>query len=165
MNNVVNFTDFKKCSYKSKLNDFYHSLEKECSRSELSTETKKFLFNKFCGKFISLHRKKKNAFKKEVAAFSGLSFEDYTALEIGNLSISDNTFFRLCNYLNAANEVSIFLERIEEAFDPSKRKARYELAITLKNQFGIQFTDSKKYMKNTDNKIIAFTCVNEKPRN
>lgn len=165
MSDVVNFTDFKKSSYKSKLNDFYYSLENECSYSELNVETKKLLFNKFRGKFISLHREKENAFKKDAAAFSGLSFEDYSALESGNLSISDNTFFRLCDHLNATNEVSIFLERIEEAFDPSKKKARYELATTLKKQFGIQFADPKKYMKNTDNKIIAFTCVNEKLRN
>lgn len=164
MSDVVNFTDFKKSSHKSKLNDFYYSLENECSHSDLNTETKKCLFNKFRGKFILIHREKENILTKEAAAFIGLPLEDYSALELGSLSMSDHTFFRLCNYLNAANEVSIFFERIEEAFDPLKRKARYELAITLKNQFGIRFADPKKYMKNTDNKIIAFTCVNEKPR-
>lgn len=165
MSDVVNFANFKKSSYKSKLNDFYHSLENECSRSELNVEAKKILFNKFRGKFILLQREKENILKEEAAASIGLPPEDYSALELGNLLMSDHIFFRLCNYLNAANEVSIFLERIEEAFDPLKRKARYELAITLKNQFGIQFVDPKKYIKNTDNKIIAFTCVNEKPRN
>lgn len=113
MSDVVNFTDFKKHSYKSKLNDFYFSLEKECIHSESNVEIKKLLFNKYQGRFISLQREKENILKKDAAAFAGLSFEDYSALESGNLSISDNTFFRLCDYLNATNEVSIFLERVE----------------------------------------------------
>lgn len=152
--NITDFSNYKKHSTKSQLRDLYSSMEKECIHAESSEVRKKSFFDKSRGRFISIFRKKHDVPIEKISSFIHLKKDQYKAFEQGAFPITDRDFFRLCYVLKANNEASIFIEKLEEAFDPKKREGREQLAHVLKNQFGIVFADPQKYKQKPREKIV-----------
>ncbi len=79
---------------------------------------------------------------EEVAHFLNVPLATVQAVEAGEIDMEDRAFFRLCACLGATNDSSIFIEKIEKAFNPQLRKARREMEKTLAT-YGFRFADSE----------------------
>jgi len=145
MNNVIELAQFKSDSLRGELKQFYKKLD-TLSIDSSEPEHRMKLYQKLRGEFLIIFRTKKKISQEEIAARLPLSLEEFSAIELGLKQINDAMFFRLCGLLGASAEVSIFLEKIEKAFNPMLRSARKNIAETLKI-YGFQFADSDDYKK------------------
>jgi len=57
--------------------------------------------------------------------------------------MDDGAFFKLCMCLGATNDSSVFIEKIEMAFNPELRGARLAMEKTLAT-YGFRFADSDR---------------------
>jgi len=146
MNNVIELSQFKPDSLRGELKRFYKKIDALSIDSFELPDLRIKLYQKLRGEFLIIFRTKKKMSQEEIAARLLLSPEEFSAIELGLKQINDGMFFRLCGLLGASAEVSVFLEKIEKAFNPTLRSARKNIAETLKI-YGIRFADSDDYKK------------------
>ncbi len=84
-----------------------------------------------------------------------ISADKISNIEEGQIRIEDALFFRLCHFLEATNEVSVFLEKLEETFRSGLSQARKESASLLAGH-GFRFSDPDKYAHLERGKVLPF---------
>ncbi len=164
MSNIKDLSKFRSQSFRHTLNTFYNNVSeyKVISEStfnrkltEDEIKSRAMFFRKVRGEFVMLFRIKNSKSEEQIADFVGWTLEEYKNFESGKVSCPDAIFFRICKLVQADSEVSVFLEKIEEAFTPGLCEARKTQAEELKS-LGIVFADKGKYEKGEKGKIFPF---------
>jgi hypothetical protein len=155
VNNVKTLDEYKEQSFKGQLRNLYSALEKikpgNCPEDRVAHA------RRFQGQFISIFRQKSNLLFIDVSSLTGIKPEKLYCIENGEIRIEDSEFFKLCHVLGATNEVSVFLERLEEAFTPGLRDARRNSSETLA-ALGFTFASHppKATLQSSHGKVLSF---------
>ena len=155
-NNIFSLKSYREGSHKSVLREFYFSLDNQGIHLETDINIKRKFFKKQRGRFIAIHRNNRSIGIDDIAKKFDFSLEEYISIENGSFALSDAMFFRICHFLKVDNEVSVFLEKMEEAFKPKVKEGRIQMAKAIKQQFGIQFADSSKYDTSKKGQVLSF---------
>ena len=142
----ISLFDYRNQSFKAKLRDLYSDLEK--FEPEKISDVRIDSTREFQGRFISIFRQKSDLSLTDIANLTRIDPERIATIERGETKVEDSEFFRLCHILGATNEVSVFLEKLEEAFTPGLRDSRRHLAKSLAIK---GFTFASHPMKNPPN--------------
>ena len=155
MDNIKNLNEYKDQSYKAQLRDLYSELEKV--KPENCIEARLASARRFQGRFVSIFRQKNNFLFIEVSNLTGITPERLYCIERGETKMDDREFFKLCHVLQATNEVSVFLEKLEEAFTPGLRDARRSSAKSLAD-LGFTFASHshRSTPKSSQGKVLSF---------
>jgi transcriptional regulator with XRE-family HTH domain len=163
MSKISDFRQYRSGAFRVKLRSLYNEISSFSSRQEFSKrnltedeiEFRARFFRRIKGEFIRIFRLKCKMTPEAVANFIGLTVADLEQFEAGDLPLPDPQFFKLCELVRAHNEVSIFLERLEEALNPGLAKHRTDIAESLK-AYGFKFADPEKYQSSDKGVIIRF---------
>jgi hypothetical protein len=163
MSKLSDLKQYRQRSLKHSLEDFYRELSERAAPlvlrdkplTEDQIEIRAQAYREMRGKFVALHREKSNRSVDDISQQLEWSSTYYDAFEKGNVPCSDAEFFKLCSLVGANQEVSLFLEKIEEALNPVLCESRRLNAELLKSH-GFGFADSAKYDKSEKGKVIAF---------
>lgn len=139
---TIDFIEFKRTSYKAQLQELYRKLDATVLPFELGTIARYEFSRSARGQFISALSLKKQVPIEEIAKILDTSVADVHKTFAGKQSISDGVFFKLCARLGADNEISVFIEKLEEALIPQLREGRKEMASALKLH-GYVFADEE----------------------
>jgi hypothetical protein len=110
---------------------------------DLGSEVRREFYLKAQGEFISVLRLKRKTSCDDIAHFFRRSISDVHRIERGDLRLNDRDFFNVCAYLGGANDVSVFVEKMEKALSPGLREARRDMGKFLWI-YGITFADEEK---------------------
>lgn len=154
MKKISDLGKYRNGSHKVALQAFYATLD-SLNGLEADPEIRQSFFRKKRGEFISIFRRKSGWEINEAARFLGKTDGEMIAIEDGHLPLTDRDFFKLCHFIGAVNEVNVFIEKLEEAAQAGLRKARGEMAATVKS-YGINFASSHQKDLEEPGKILQF---------
>lgn len=137
---TINLSENRLTVFRARLRQLYRRLDSTTLSFETCKEIRSDFFRKAQGEFIHVLRLKKKLSDCEVASFLNVTLDKLSGIEHGEEKVSDGEFFRVCAYLGGANEVSVFIEKLECAMKPGLREARNAARDTLK-MYGIRFAD------------------------
>lgn len=110
---------------------------------EVGCDLRKEFYRQSQGEFISVLRLKRQFGQKDVAEFLQVTAADVEKIEQGETRLEDRDFFKLCAHLGGANEVSVFIEKMEKAMTPGLRQARRDIGKFMWI-YGVTFADEEK---------------------
>lgn len=137
---AINLSEHRLTVFRARLRQLYRRLDSTTLSFEIGKETRSDFFRKAQGEFIHVLRLKKKLSDCKVASFLNVTLDKLLGIERGEEKICDGDFFRVCAYLGGANEVSVFIEKLECAMKPGLREVRNAARDTLK-MYGIRFAD------------------------
>lgn len=137
---LIDLEKFKKTSYRAHLQALYRRLDTTALSYDLGKKCRMEFARAARGEFIAALRLKRNVPAEYAATFLNVNVEILSEIESGSMRISDAMFFRVCAWLGGANEVSVFIEKLDKALVPGLREARKSGAKSLQ-VFGVTFAD------------------------
>lgn len=137
---IIPLSVWKQTSFRARLRDFYQRLDSITLSIECGSQARSDFFRKNRGEFLTILRMKKGLSGNQLAPFLKISPETMSRIEQGQTEIDDLAFFNLCIYLGSANELPIFVEKMENAMRPGLRDARNSAQKILK-LYGICFNE------------------------
>lgn len=119
----------KQTLFLNNLKRLYYRLDHTLFPCHSSFSTKVQFFRQAQGEFLKICRLKKGVSLEEAASLINISHAQMRTIEKGINKITDTDFFRLAGLLGCSTEVSIFVEKVEEALKPGLREAKVLLLI------------------------------------
>lgn len=137
---MIHLSDWKQTSFRAQLSELYGRLDSVNLTSECGSRVRSDFFRKARGEFIRVLKMKRAFPDDQLANFLKISSEAMLKIQKGQTDINDVDFFNLCIYLGCANEISIFIEKMENALRPGLREARASAKATLR-LYGIRLSE------------------------
>jgi plasmid maintenance system antidote protein VapI len=155
MSNVSDLSHFRTFSFRGRLNALYSVLDETEFSRDATFDERRCFGQKMQGEFIAIFRQRTNYLHRHLAEILQMTVDKIYEFEEGRTKMEDVLFFRLCHFLGATNEVSVFLEKLEEAYRPGLSEARKKSANILASH-GFRFSDTDKYDSTGMGRVLPF---------
>lgn len=113
--NVIDMFDYESNSYRRQLKEFYRFLDQTKLPVDSKVEDRKQFLRRMFGRFIQISKLKRNMSIDQILTFFKVSDCSAEEIESGIKFLNDREFFLVITYLGCAQEIPIFLKKVENS--------------------------------------------------